>query len=291
MAIVCHDAGAANLIFAWLRNNPRPVRACMRGPAAGLWSRQPAAGSILDLEKALDGAAILLSGTSWGDDIEHRARKRARSLGIRSIAVLDHWVNYPERFIREGEEVLPDELWVADDDAREEAGRCFPRLPIRQMPNLYLQGVVQEVATYHPGPVLEPPKHILYVLEPVRQNWGRGDVAGEFQALEFFLGHLRDIGLAADAKIRLRPHPSDPAGKYDDWPRRYPQVDLTIDTGGPLAKLIAWADWVVGCETFALVIALHASRTAISTLPPWAPRCRLPQRELRHLRDLIPAPT
>jgi hypothetical protein len=90
-------------------------------------------------------------------------------------------------------------------------------------------------------------------------------------------------------KIRLRPHPSDPLGKYDDWPLRYPKLDLSVEESGALAEQIAWADWVVGCETFALVIALQAGRIAVSALPPWAPHCRLPQRELVHLRNLLPS--
>lgn len=287
LAVVCHDAGAANLIIAWLRCYAGELRPCMAGPARILWENAFPENATFSLEDALDGAATLLSGTGWASDIEHGARRLARTNGIRNIAVLDHWTNYRERFERDGELMLPDELWVADTDAEAEAWRCFPGLPVRRLPNYYLERLVLDVATYHPAPACSDPRHILYVLEPVRQDWGRSGEPGEFQALAFFLESLPALGIDEGVKIRLRPHPSDPPGKYDDWPLCHPNLDLAVEEGGTLAEQIAWADWVVGCETFALVIAMQAGRIAVSVLPPWAPRCRLPQRDLLHLRDFV----
>lgn len=290
LAVVCHDAGAANLIIAWLTDYAGQPRACMEGPARILWENAFPETRNLPLEEALNNAASLLSGTGWASDLEHEARRLARTMGIRNIAVLDHWTNYRERFVRDGELILPNELWVADADAETEARRCFPGLPVWRQPNLYLEKLVHEVAAYEPTPARRDPHNILYLLEPVRQDWERNDEPGEFQALAFFLDSLPSLGIKENVKIRLRPHPSDPRGKYDDWLLRYPKLDLAVEEGGALAEQIAGADWVVGCETFALVIALQAGRIALSVLPPWAPRCRLPQQNLLHLRDLVARP-
>jgi hypothetical protein len=291
LAVVCNDAGAANLIMSWLKGYAVQPRACMEGPARILWENAFPETGILPLKQALNGAASLLSGTGWASDLEHEARKSARTMGIRNIAVLDHWTNYRERFVRGGELVLSDELWVADIDAEAEARRCFPHLPVRRLPNLYLERLARDVSAHHPAPARRDPRHILYALEPVRQDWGRSGESGEFQALAFFLESLPALGIDEGVKIRLRPHPSDPPGKYDYWPLRYPNLDLAVEEVGTLAEQVAWADWVVGCETFALVIALQANRIAVSALPPWAPRCRLPQRELVHIRNLLPSQT
>ncbi len=56
----------------------------------------------------------MLCGTSWQSDLEWRATELARRSGKRCVAYLDHWVNYRERFEREGELRLPDAIWVAD---------------------------------------------------------------------------------------------------------------------------------------------------------------------------------
>jgi hypothetical protein len=67
LAVVCHDAGAANIILSWLKASPGlDVRPAMAGPAAALWQRIFADRPLLpSVEDALDGAAALLSGTGW----------------------------------------------------------------------------------------------------------------------------------------------------------------------------------------------------------------------------------
>jgi hypothetical protein len=233
----------------------------------------------------LDGAAVLLSGTGWASDLEHEARRMALTQSIPSIAVIDHWVNYRERFVRNGEHVLPDELWVADEYAWNEATRCFPEIPVRQLPNRYLEDLIKQIEACQRSFTIGSGAHVLYVLEPIRESWGSDGRPGEFQALDFFLDQLGTLGLSGDPEIRLRPHPSDPPGKYKAWLRSRALHNLTIDTSSSLAEAIGWSDWVVGCQSYAMVVALHADRQVVSTNPPWAPRCILPHRGIRHLRD------
>jgi hypothetical protein len=103
IAVVAHDTGATNLILAWLKAWPGRVRAYMQGPAAKLWSEAfPSLPLCASLEEALDGASSLISGTGWASRLEHDGRVRAHLQGLHSAAVLDHWVNYPQRFERGG---------------------------------------------------------------------------------------------------------------------------------------------------------------------------------------------
>ncbi|WP_421956085.1 hypothetical protein [Polaromonas sp.] len=279
LAVVCHDAGAANLILAWLATEALPeIRAVMQGPAAALWqAAQLPRPSFATPEQALKGAAALLSGTGWASDLEHQARRLARERGLRSIAVIDHWVNYPARFERHGEVILPDEFWVTDEDALAEARRCFPGHKIVRQPNTYLDTLVSTI-----GPAGSD-HELLYVLEPARSDWGRL-VPGEFQALDYFVQNRHRLPLHPGTRVRLRPHPSDPPGKYEDWLRRHPPK-FTLDTSTSLSAALARAQWVVGCESFALVVALAAGRRVVCTLPPWAPACRLPHAGLLHLKQ------
>jgi hypothetical protein len=122
LAVACHDAGAANIVLAWLAAYDLPCRAWMQGPAAKLWNdRFPGVPLVASLDEALDGAATLLSGTGWASTLEHDARRQARERGVHSVAVIDHWVNYTQRFEREregqGENVWPDEFCVTDEYA------------------------------------------------------------------------------------------------------------------------------------------------------------------------------
>lgn len=289
LAIVCHDAGAANLIIGWLLEAPvSELRPHMQGPALHLWESAFPDAKIMPFDEALEGAAQLMSGSGWASLLEHEAREHASAMGIPVLAAVDHWVNYRERFIRKGRELLPDEIWIADDEAFVEARRCFPRLVTRQFPNRYLQTQVDAIHALRdqrkPGEV----EHVLYAMEPIRLPWsGEDSRAGEFQALDFFLSRLESLGLNSQVVIRLRPHPSDPPNKYDSWLENHrSDYDIALAPDESISKAVSWADWVAGCESFVLVIALAAGKKTVSTLPPWGNACRLPQKHLVHLSRL-----
>lgn len=287
IAVVAHDAGAANLITGWLKDLPTAhIRISVAGPALDIFAAELPHLTNMALTDSLYGAGTLLSGTSSrASNIEHEARVLAREGCIPSIGVIDHWVNYAERFVRNEQQVLPDEIWVSDEIALSLAQDCFPAHPVRQLRNRYLEQLVEKI-TARTSREIDGKTRVLYVLEPIRARWGNNDTLGEFQALDFFISKLGLLGLGNDTEIRLRAHPSDPSGKYNAWCAAHSQLNISVDATQTLSDLIAWADWVVGCETFAMVIALHANKRILSTLPPYAPPCKLPQKEIRMLRDL-----
>ena len=286
LVLVCHDAGAANLALSWIEAlqlaHPLECRAVLQGPAASLAANfQLDIQTFVETASALRGASLLISGTGWASVLEHQARALAYAVGVHSIAVLDHWVNYRDRFVRNGQMVLPDEIWVADHDAHALATRQFPDVKIVLQSNLYLQKQLREIG---PPPSVD---EVLYLLEPARSDWGR-QIPGEFQALDYFMQHSSRVGIAVGTPVRLRPHPSDAPGKYDRWLRAHAGA-ATLAPPTPLAADLDRATWVAGCETAALAIAIAAGRRTVCTLPPWAPPCRLPQQELIHLQKLVPA--
>lgn len=284
VAVVAHDAGGANHLAAWwAQEAPADARVFLAGPAAALWTRRFGSDALAaSLEQALRGARTVVTGTGWGSDLEHRARLLARSNGQESIAVLDHWVNYPQRFVRDGQTVWPDRFWVTDEDALALASRSFPGAPVELQPNAYLAEQLAGIA-----PAAAAPPQLLYVLEPARDDWGRG-LPGEFQALDFFARCLPRLGLPPELVVRLRPHPSDPPGKYEAWLRGAHPFQVALDASPSLGEAISSARWVAGCESYAMVVALQAGRRVFGTLPPWAPACRLPQAGIEQLRLLPP---
>lgn len=278
LAVVCHDAGATNLILPWLKDWHGLVRPVMAGPARLIWEKSfPAHPLPDDPGLALQDAQALLSGTGWASSIEHDARIEAARRGIFSVAVLDHWVNYAPRFVRDGLCQLPDEVWVTDDEAAAIARRTFVGLTVRCQPNLYVQ---EQLARIGPPPGL---RKVLYVLEPVRDDWGRG-VPGEFQALDYAIERLTRLGAGDAPQLILRPHPSESEEKYRDYARRYSFI--SFDRSADLAAAISDVDVVIGVESFALTVALQAGRPVFSTLPPWAPEIRLPHPSIIQIRKL-----
>jgi hypothetical protein len=280
LAVVCHDAGGANQILAMLRAwNPCAVRAYLDGPALQLWRKSAQDGVLCDnVEATLDGVATLISGTGWGSDLDHEARKAARTRGVRSIAVLDNWVNYRERFVRGGEMVLPDEIWVVDEYAMAMAAAAFPSVTIRQKRDVYADEQLRGIA---PPPDVGDAE-LLYLLEPARSNWSRNE-PGEFQALRYFLARFTRLNLPPELIIRLRPHPSDDPAKYDEFLGSCGACRIVLDSGN-LAASMSRARWVAGCQTYALTLALRSGRKVFCTLPPWAPPCTLPHAGLVHVK-------
>lgn len=288
---------------AWLAPLQPQLRLCLAGPAEPIFRARLGFASVSfpTLEDVLAGAQVLISGTGWASDLEHRARRLARQRGIPSVAVLDHWVNYRERFHRECEQQLPDVLWVSDAEAASLAKAAFPSVPVLQLPNPWLEDLCNTVQLLRskadPQPH-RPARRLLYLLEPIRVPWSQGpggaSEAGEIQGLRYWLQQLPRLieqGWVAPQHeleaLALRPHPSEPVGKYDaliaeassTWP-------IQLDRAPALAEALAWADAAFGCETQALVAAMACNLPAFSTLPPWAPLCRLPHENIMHLRRL-----
>lgn len=289
IAVVAHDSGAVNHIIAWSRYVDRSqMHVCLDGPALLLWESSFPHAQINSLSGSLSNAKSLLSGTGWASNLEHDARKLARKSGIKSVAVVDHWTNYHDRFVRNGEQVLPDEIWVVDDHALRIAETVFPRTRVVQQPNIYLDNMVKEVRSKEDKSIRSAECHVLYALEPIRQAWGAVSQSGEFQALDYFVQQMGMLQLGDNPSIKLRLHPSETLEKYDRWMKAQKGLQLALDDSPTLAESIAWADVVVGCQTYAMVVALAAGRRVISSIPPWAPPCVLPQPEIVRLADLLP---
>ena len=280
-AVAAHDAGAANHIIEWLALESVECRPVFTGPAAQLWERRfPGRPYYASLQEGLAGVRAILSGTGWGSDLEHRARVAGREAKLVSVAVLDHWVNYPMRFERNGFRVMPDQVWVTDQWAANLAHRCFPGVSVREKPNSYLAAAVRNIT-----PLDHFTDGTLFVLEPVRDKWGRSE-PGEFQALDYFLRRRSVLGIKPGEPLRLRPHPSDPPGKYEGWLCRHSRADIRLDDSETLSVAISRSRRTVGIQSYALVVANAAGRQAVSALPPWAPPLCLPQPGILQLRGL-----
>jgi len=181
-----------------------------------------------------------------------------------------------------GQQQLPDELWVFDEDAERLAKSTFFHIPVKRQENFYVSEQLQKIT----APPAEGTR-ILYALEPVRNDWGR-NVGGEFQALDYAIEHLPKIVNMDNVTLSLRPHPSELPEKYLAYPHQYSfiQMDDSVD----LTTAISRSNVVIGVESFALTIALQANRPTYSSLPPWAPAIRLPQKGIVQIQHIVNEP-
>ena len=289
MSTVCvasHDAGGAEILACYVAENALNCRFVLKGPALKVFERHLGKIESEPLARALAASDWCLFGTSWQSDLECRAIEEAKRAGKRVVSFIDHWVNYPERFERGGVRYLPDEIWVGDEEALAIARKHFPKLPVKLVPNPYFAYVEREIARYR---FPRTGKRALFVSENLsahaRQRFGDERHWGytELDAIEYFLTRARELGLD---RVVLRPHPSDPAGKYDALVAQHAPL-AEPSAGKPLLEEIAEADVVAGCETVALVTALQAKRRVFCAIPPGGkPQYIHQRRGVEMLRDL-----
>ena len=291
VAIVSHDAGGAEILSSWLSRAQRPASVVAVGPAESIFRRKCPQAEFLSLDEALAKSTWVLCGTGWQSSFERQAIARGRALGKKTVAFLDHWVNYRERFDEGGRIVLPDEIWVGDTDAERIASALFDQTPVLLQPNPYIEDLLAEIVGIQTGDPGEVANRVLYVCEPVadhalaqygnERHWGYT----EHDALRFFLTNVALLGQTVDA-ITIRPHPSEQANKYQ-WADGL--IPLRVEFGGrkTLFEETLTSDIVVGCESMAMVVGLLAGKRVISAIPPGGRPCQLPHREIEHMQQLV----
>jgi len=282
ISLIANDAGSANLLTHFFMGiNTQPAKVFMVGPAQKIWKNSYTDTLISNsIKEAINGCSVVITGTGWQTDIEHEARILSNDMGIYSIACLDHWVNYEERFIRNGELVLPDEIWVFDDHALHLASGIFPDTNIFLKQNFYLEHMVN-LAKVEKQPKIP---ELLYLSEPMRNDWGK-NIQGEFQALDFFIQNIDKIRLPDEYNFIFRFHPSENINKYKKFLDER-SIKYTFDINTNISTSLGRSSWVVGCQTYALVIACALEKNVFSSLPPQASPLILPHQEIQQLRNL-----
>jgi hypothetical protein len=282
IAVACHDAGGAELVSSLAGRRGLPVRAVLDGPAVRVFARKLPGVVAVPLAEALAGASQLICGTSWPATLEWDAIAAARSAGVPSVAMLDHWVNYRRRFERDGVWHFPDAVWVGDATAERLARRDLPEVPVQRIDNPYRLDIVEQVTAA--GAATHDGVTILYVTEPTAQAARRlhGDPRffgyTEDEALRGFLARV-----AAWPDVRaivIRAHPSEPPEKYA-WACVDPRVRL--DATSPLVAQLAWADVVVGCNSMAMIVATWVGKRVLCAIPEGGRGFALPTEGIEFL--------
>lgn len=286
IGIVAYDAGASNLLLAWVINNPSlNYLFCLKGPAKKIYEDKGLIDCLKDLEDIIENCNVIITGTSYLNMLEHNTRIKAKKLNILSIAVIDHWCNYELRFIRNKQKVLPDMIWVFDKFAEKIAKNLFKETNIQRQTNFYLESLVKEITPIEKKQPYEKSR-ILYVLEPIKKESNIEGLPYEYLVLDYFIEKISKLNLINELEIRLRLHPSENINKYNNWINNHNDYYISISFNKTLSEDISWADIVIGYDTYALVVGSAASRKCFSSKLPYEENCELKIKDLKYLRDL-----
>ena len=300
--VVSNDAGAATLLSYWCKLEQGEIIYAIYGPAQKIFTQSGFKFTNKPIESLLNKEKYnkIITGTGWMTDIEKIAIKYAIRNNIYCISVIDHWVNYKERFILNGNQYHPNEIWVGDEYALKIANKIFDesiKIVQKESP---LQSQVDNLLklknSKRKDSDFKKDIRILLAMEPIRKQWidRKTNHAPEIESLIWFQENLEKIlevlEINDQISIFIRPHPSEESTKYANFIRQWSEchdTKLRVSETKDIFNDIYQSDIVLGCETQALVIALMMEKQVGSFLPPWAPKCSLPHRGIIHLGRLV----
>jgi len=286
--IVSCDAGGAEIISSWVKQHQQyEYQFVLDGPANNIFSRKISninISSIDELEELIDSADFLLTGTSQVSELERRAIYLSKKTGTKCATFLDYWYAFRERFILNGELVVPDTIWVGDNYAFTLAKKVLPEAEIILKDNPYLIDMLHEKELIELQSNVGVVTNILYLCQPYKQNYfdknNEEKQLTDMQALEYFFKRVIDRKIP-EIKIRLRQHPLELPDKYQEIIHKYSkQLSVTVIRNQSLAQDLVWAGEVVGMHAQALSIAVAFDKRTFYCIPSDAPTCVLPHKEI-----------
>ena len=239
-------------------------------------------------ELAARPADVVLVGTSTGPGVDKVLTNAASSLGIPSLAVIDHWSNYRDRFAWPSTaqlRYLPTKVAVMDDTARREAiaaGLPADALVVTGQP--YLEAVLEHVhdraversardlrAKWTGTARRSDPLFVLFASEvveesgegstPRKPSYSERDVLdGLFEAVSRLPPALR---ARARVVVKLHPEESMRSSRLSD---RFARVHDVLD-GAPAWPCLLASDCVVGIDSMLLLEAGMAGCPTIAFQP------------------------
>ena len=291
IAVISHDSGGAEVLSSWIQFQKLNCLTVVKGPAIDIFEKKGIKNSNYNLLDAIKLSDYVITSTSWQSDLEKEAIIISKKLNKYVISVIDHWVNYEERFILNGILNLPNEIWVTDKHALEIAKSNFLDIKIKRIENYYLKNIETIIKKKITIPKnLKTNFKALFIGENLSEhslkktNNINSFGYTEEQALRYLLENFNNLKYEIN-ELKIRPHPSDIKNKYD-WSLRYDFVK-SISNRNELIDDICNFDFIFGCESMALVIGLIANKKVISCIPIKTKKSSLPFRNIMNLSDLI----
>jgi hypothetical protein len=262
MVFLAHDPGSydvTNPVYNKLMDKNHDAKYFCVGPAASLNPEhavsEPDFLTELHAYLRTGTISVLVTGRSWGTDLEPRAIRLCQAFHIPTVAILDYWSNYTMRLAPPSNAVIcPDHYVVMDELAKKEA---------------MLEGVSESIIRVlgHPGldryvgyrskqskPISKALK-VLYLSQPLSQLYGDSWGYTEQSVWQDLLRANEQIPMQLHVKFHPKDNPS--------FKEQFGAMSVT----GDLIELMPQYDLVIGMNSMALLHAVIMGVRAVSYQP------------------------
>ena len=288
--LVSHDIGGAQLLSSYIFKQGILKPAILSvGPSRSAYENFYQKELFLDqatarLKLKAGEFDLVMTSTSWESSIEIEFINLAKSLGIRTISYIDHWVNYRERFHYPEEgwgHNLPDEIWGHDAHSTKMLKDFFPQLKISNAGNSFLDHQIEISQT---DKISEQKNSFLFLTEPISHHLGNKLGYDEFDSLDLFFSKICFLSGEEPFTVTLRAHPSEKM-VYQEKYKRYLSASCKYSDTLNVFQDIKKHEFIIGCDTIALYYARFLGKKIFSAIPN-QDKCSVPMNEIIYLRDL-----
>lgn len=287
--VVSNDAGAteyiAHLILQEYRNVDWNVYALKNSPAFKIFTKLNIKFSTLSSIDNLNEIVkqeycdMIIYGTGWQVDFQKIVEEIVQKYSIKSVAILDHWINYIERF----KVHTPKNIIVMDDVAYMLAKKTFDSTTlVVQVKFYYLEYIKRLYKTID----CKVHNSVTFISEPTtiiaKYNHGNENAYGftEYSVINQLLLFFDEI------TIRL--HPSDEKDKYNDIIKKYPRKKVTLiyPYDEELVETLSCSSLTIGFDGMALFISYILGIKTVSYMPNSSRELTIPMPKKYLIKDL-----
>ena len=280
IGVACNDAGGAEQIVWLLRNLKQKPYALIDGPASMIFRNSQISFTQVESLDELRGCDLIITGSGWMTDLERKVIKFANQMKITNLTILDHWVNYLERF-SVSEECYPQILAVTNYQALSIAKEKFASKLIYLLPDFQIKHykeLLQETESSS--------NNILIISEPTNlENSLSSITSTDLEKLYRFANLIKSDKGFGDIILRLHPSLiSDESFKQFSL-RILPEIKFSIGTD--LISDLLKSKIVIGLSSYALYISAKCGIDTYSLFSGLPNHWSNLHPEIRNLSDYV----
>ncbi len=262
IGIICHDAGGAEIISSFVKKfNKYKFIYFLKGPAIKIFKEK--INLKFNFKSSVDfinECEIFISGSSAINNHEFNTLTKIKKNNKKIYVFLDHWVNYIERFKRDNNIVLPDEIWVGDIYAKRIAKKKFKNTIVRFVKNPYYE----EIKNSFKKNKFKNKYDYLYLTEPIKKQYSNKIKYNEISCLNNFVSYIKKFKTPPVTLLRL--HPAEKSSKkYINIFNKF-KLPYHLSENNLLFDIMI-SNTIVGCETNALVVSTLLNKKTFSLVP------------------------